>query len=102
MRDRGSLDPTLMGWKGTLKAIQAAERRQQRDAQKRLRELERQSKEQAKLSAIEQARLEVETFEGRLEVLLSLHKEQSEGWDWSKVATTLPPHRPGKLSQHEL
>lgn len=65
-----------MGWKGTLKAIEAAERRQQRDAQKRLRELERQSREQAKLSAIEQARLEVETHERGLDVLLSVYKEQ--------------------------
>jgi hypothetical protein len=36
----------------TLRAIQAAERRREREAQKRLRELERQTKEQAKLSAI--------------------------------------------------
>lgn len=91
-----------MGWKGTLKAIQAAERRQQRDAQKRLRELERQSKEQAKLSAIEQARLEVETYESGLEVLLSVHKEQGEVWDWFELAVALPPHSPRKFSRHEL
>ena len=91
-----------MGWKGTLKAIQAAERRQQRDAQKRLRELERQSKEQTKLSAMEQARLEVETYENGLEVLLSVHKEQGEVWDWFEFASELPPHSPRKLSRHEL
>lgn len=91
-----------MGWKGTLKAIQAAERRQQRDAQKRLRELERQSKEQAKLSAIEQARLEVDTYESGLEVLLSVHKEQGEVWDWFELATALPPHSPRRFSRHEL
>jgi len=91
-----------MGWKGTLKTIQAAERRQQRDAQKRLRELERQSKEQAKLSAIEQARLEVATYESGLEVLLSVHKEQGEVWDWFELATALPPHNPRKYSRHEL
>jgi hypothetical protein len=54
-----------MGWKGTLRAMEAAQRRKQRDAQKRQRELERQNKEQAKLSAIEQARLEVETHENK-------------------------------------
>jgi len=91
-----------MGWKGTLKAIQAAERRQERDAQKRLRELERQSKEQAKLSAIEQARLEVSTYESRLEVLLSVHKEQGEVWDWFEFASALPPHSPRRFSRHEL
>jgi len=91
-----------MGWKGTLKAIQAAERRQQRDSQKRLRELERQAKEQAKLSAIEQARLEVETYESELEVLLSVHKEQGEVWDWFELATALPPHSPRRFYHHEF
>jgi hypothetical protein len=33
-----------MGWKGTIRAMEAAQRRQQRDAQKRQRELERQNK----------------------------------------------------------
>jgi hypothetical protein len=47
-----------MGWKAILKAIQAVERRQQRDAQKRLRELERRSKEQTKL--FESSRLTVD------------------------------------------
>lgn len=92
----------LMSGKVTLRAIQAAERRQQRDAQKRLRELERQSKEQAKLSAIEQARLEVETYESGLEVLLSVHKEQGEVWDWFELATALPPHRPRRFYHHEF
>jgi hypothetical protein len=52
-----------MGWKGTLREMEAANKRQQRDAQKRQRELERQAKEMAKMSQAEQARLEVETFE---------------------------------------
>ncbi len=71
----------FMGYKATVRAMEAAQRRHQRDSQRRLRELERQTKEQAKLSAIEQARLEVETFEGQLEVLVSVHKEQGEVWD---------------------
>jgi len=82
--------------------MQAAERRQQRNAQKRLRELERQTKEQAKLSVLEQARLEVETYESGLEVLLSVHKERGELWDWLAVAVALPPHPPRKFSRHEL
>jgi hypothetical protein len=90
-----------MGPRGTLRAIQVAERRQQREAQKRLRELERQAKEQAKLSAIEQARLEVETFDNQLEVLLSVHKEQGEAWDWVALAASLPPPCPQRHSYHE-
>ena len=76
--------------------------RLQRNAQKRLRELERQAKEQAKLSALEQARLEVETYESGLEVLLSVHKEQVEFWDWIELVATLPPHAPCRFSRHEL
>jgi len=90
-----------MGWKGTLRATEAAERRHQRDAQRRLRELERQSKEQAKLSAMEKARLEVETFENQLEVLLSVHKEQGDVWDWTAIAASLPPPCPQRNSYHE-
>ena len=41
-------------------------------------ELQRRAKEQAKLSALEQARLEVETYENRIDVLLSVHKEQGD------------------------
>ena len=91
-----------MGYKATIRAMQAAERRQQRDAQRQMRELERQAKEQAKLSASEQARLEVETFENRLEVLLSVHKEQAETWDWTAIAASLPPPRPQRTARNEL
>jgi hypothetical protein len=91
-----------MGYKATIRAMETAQRRQQRDAQRRQRELERQNKEQAKLSAIEQARLEVETHENKLEVLLSVHKEQGEIWDWVALAASLSPPCPQKNSNHEL
>lgn len=91
-----------MGWKATLRAIEVAERRQQREAQKRQRELERRAKEQAKFSAIEQARLEVATHENQLEVLLSIHKEQDETCDWAVLAASLPPACPARNSYHEL
>lgn len=91
-----------MGLNRTLRAIEAAERRQQRESQKRLRELERLAKARAKLSAIEQARLEVETYEGQLEVLLSVHKSHSEVWAWGALAASLPPHRPRNNSYYEF
>ena len=81
--------------------MEAAQRRQQRDSQRRMRELERQAKEQAKLSTIEQARLEVETFENQLDVLLSVHKEQGETWDWTAIAASLPPPCPQRNSRNE-
>lgn len=80
----------------TLRQIEAAERRREREAQKWQRELERRAKEQEKYSAEEQARLEVETYENRLEVLLSVHKEQGDTWDWAALAASLPPPCPEK------
>jgi hypothetical protein len=68
-----------MGWKATLRAMEADKRRQERESQKRQRELEQRAKEQAKLSAIEQARLEVETFENQLDGLVSIHKKNVSG-----------------------
>jgi hypothetical protein len=91
-----------MGWKATLRAMEADKRRQERESQKRQRELEQRAKEQAKLSAIEQARLEVETFENQLDGLVSIHKEQSEVLDWEEFATSLPPPAPQRKSYHEL
>src|ERR1035441_5848848 len=91
-----------MGYKASIRAMEAAQRRQQRESEPRKRELERQNKEQAKLSAIEQARLEVETHENKLEVLLSVHKEQGEIWDWVALAASLPPPCPKKNSNLEL
>jgi hypothetical protein len=91
-----------MGFKGALRAMEAAQRRQEREAQKTRRELERRAKEQAKLSLIEQATLEVETYENKIDLLLSIHKEQSDiWWDWLAFATALPPLPPARGSYHE-
>ena len=83
-----------MGWRGTIRAIEAAERRAQRGEQRRFKELQRRNKELAKLSALEQARLEVETYVNQLEVLLSIHKEQGNEWDWHGIAQSLAPMEP--------
>jgi hypothetical protein len=85
-----------------MRAMEAAARRQQRDAKKRQRELERQTKEAAKLSAMEQARLEVETYDNALDVLLSVHKEQTDPVDWLTIASYLPPVLPRRQSHNEL
>ncbi|MCE9608596.1 MAG: hypothetical protein K8R23_00035 [Chthoniobacter sp.] len=90
----------MSSWTAQVRKLQAEQRRQERDARKRQKDLERRSKEKAKLSALEQARLEVEAHENALEVLLSVHKEQSAPIDWAEFASALPPHepvRPGRL-----
>ncbi len=91
-----------MSPKVSLRTLLAAEKRQQREAKKRQRELERRTKEAAKLSALEHARLEVETYENRLDVLLSVHKEQADPWDWPALAASLPPIPPRRWSHNEI
>ena len=81
--------------------MEAAGKRQHREELKRQKELERRMKEQAKLTVIEQARLEVEAHENALEVLLSVHKQQSEQFDWNAFAFALPPHEPPRLARNE-
>jgi hypothetical protein len=90
-----------MAYKATIRAFEAAQRRVQRDAQKRFRELERQAKEHEKLTAIARAHLEVKTFENQVEVLLSVHKEQGRLWDWTGIAASLPGPCPQRHSYHE-
>lgn len=60
------------GWKGGLRAAEAEHRRRERADIKRLRDLERRQKAQAKLSAFAQARLQIDTHESRINLLLSI------------------------------
>lgn len=85
-----------MGWKGTLRAVQAAQRRAEREAKRHQRELEKRRKEIEKLEAMEQAAYEVELYENRLDLLISVHKDCGEFWNWSEIQKTKPPIQPVK------
>jgi hypothetical protein len=87
-----------MSWLLLSRQMAAAAKREEREAKKRQRELERQAKEASKLSAQEQARLEVEAYECEVDVLLSVHKESSEVCDWAALAASLPPVPPRRGS----
>jgi hypothetical protein len=91
-----------MSLEGTIRAIQAADRRQQRESRKRQRELEGLAKGRAKLNAAARARLEVSTYENRIQVLLSVHKEEPAVWDWTMLAAALPPPTPRRESYRDL
>ena len=90
-----SRHPPFVSW-------QVLERRNQREARTRLRDLELRRKEQARLSALEQARLEVDTYENRVELLVSVHKEQGPTWDWPTLSASMPPPPPQRTSHSEL
>jgi hypothetical protein len=85
-----------------VRKLQAELRRQERETRKQQKELERRLKEKAKLSVIEQARLEVEAHENALDVLLSVHKEQSAAIAWAEFASALPSHEPVRSGRHEF
>ncbi|PWU20518.1 MAG: hypothetical protein C5B50_03735 [Verrucomicrobia bacterium] len=91
-----------MGYQASVRAFAAAQRREEREAQKRLRELQRQAKEQAKLDEAARASLEVETFERELDVLLSIHKGQHPPFDWTAIAAALPPPVPARDAFNEF
>lgn len=90
-----------MGWKGTVRSMQASARRSERNAHRRQRELERQSKEYARMEALEQAAYEVDVYENHLEVLLSLHKECGEAINWGRLLSRKEPDPPQKIDRFE-
>jgi hypothetical protein len=90
-----------MGWKGTLRSMEASARRAERDAQRRRRELERQRKQLEKMQELERAAYEVEVYENHIELLLSVHKECSDPWNWGAIKSAAPPTRPEKAHTHE-
>jgi len=92
----------MSSWAAQARREQAEYRRQERQAQKRRKELERQLKEDTRLSLLEKARLEVEQYENAVEVLLSVQKEQSAPVPWEEYATALAPHMPLHAQHHEF
>ncbi len=90
-----------MGWKGTLRSVQAAYRQAERDAQRRQRELERQTKEYERMQELERAAYEVDVHENRIQLLLSVHKERSPTLDWNAMAAAVEPTEPVRQSVAE-
>lgn len=85
-----------MGWKGTVRSLQASARRSERNAHRRQRELEKRQKEFAKMEALEQAAYEVEVYENQVDILLSMHKECAEPVKWKRLLSNPEPRQPLK------
>ena len=90
-----------MSWKGTLRSLQAAQRRAERDAKRRQRELEKQQKQIEKMQELERATYEVQVFENYIDVLSSVHKESGDHWDWKSIRDSGPPPKPSKSNSLE-
>ncbi|HAB17724.1 MAG TPA: hypothetical protein DCE44_14885 [Verrucomicrobiales bacterium] len=83
-----------MSWNQTLRSIEAAARRHERESRARYRQIQSQSKESARLSAQERARVEFSAFMSQIEVLTSIHKECGPFGDWEALSATPPPLAP--------
>jgi len=85
-----------------MKKLEARRKREERESRRVQKELAKRAKGRQKLSELEAARLEVQTFENNLEVILSIHGESPEPFDWAALAVALAPpapRRPGFTSR---
>ncbi|WP_415999621.1 hypothetical protein [Citrobacter portucalensis] len=83
-----------MGWKGTVRSLQAASRRMERDAEKRRRELQKQQKAYARMAELEQAEYEVDVWNNYIDVLQSIHKGCGDSIDWLGIDPADAPAQP--------
>ena len=90
-----------MGYKGTIRAIQAEINRSRREAQKRHREAQRQLAAQQRALEVERVALEVEVHEARIAAIQTVHHEVSQDIDWSELAQLPEPPAPEPVSRNE-
>ena len=83
-----------MGWKGFARSAGRASVRYQR-------ELEKQQKMIAKMQETEKAAYEVQVYQNHIDLLLSVHKECGEIYDWAEIGHSEPQAKPDRLHQHE-
>lgn len=91
-----------MGWKGTLRSLEASARRSERNSQRRQRELQKRHAQYAKMEALEQAAYEVDVFNNQIDVLLSVHKECGEEIDWMSFISRVEPVQPTLTHNAEI
>lgn len=90
-----------MGWKGTVRSINAAYRAADRDSKRRHRELQRQEKEYAKMQLLDQAAYDVDAYENHLERFLSIHKESISPINWLGIKNQSEPKKLAPSAEHE-
>jgi len=83
-----------MGWKGFARAMNRAAVRHQR-------ELQKQQKMIAKMQDAERAAYGVQVYENHIDLLLSVHKECGETYDWIELEHSEPPAKPDRSHMQE-
>lgn len=84
------------------RSFAAVSRAQDRLARAEAREQMQKAKERARLTGLEQARLDVEAYEDRIDFLTEIHKEYSESIEWHHIAAIPEPCPPQRQSTHEV
>ena len=90
-----------MGWRGTLRATEAAARRAERESQRRHRQMLRDDAARTKMEIKQRSAYDVELYENTIARLLSVHKEAPGAWDWNQILNTPPPVSPERSTASE-
>lgn len=90
-----------MGWKQYVRQMEAQARRDERAAVRRFREMERESRRQDKEAKVRDAAYEVARYETYLELVVSLHSECGDAWNWHQLSLSPPPAEPPRSSRRE-
>ena len=90
-----------MGWKGTLRSLSVMQRQSEREALKKQRELDKQRKLFEKMQELERSSYEVQVYENDIDVLISIHKDCGENWNWKLLQAIDPPIKPTKSNANE-
>jgi hypothetical protein len=91
-----------MGWRGTLRSLAATSRRIEREQQRKRRDLLKQQVQIERLGALQQAALEVSTYDNYLDLITSVHRDCGDTWNWRAVENAQPPVRPEYANQLEV
>ena len=97
-----------MTWRQFIRSIEADARRRQkaaaraeRESMRRYRELVKRERELEKQSEKIRAENEAAQFENYLDLLVSVHKECADPWDWKLLASAAPPDAPVRRENQE-
>ena len=90
-----------MSWSGTIRSIEAAARRIERERQRQLRIAQRVALHHQKMAELEQAQFEVEEFEEQMARLSGPHRDCGETIDWESLLQGPPPDAPERRALHE-
>lgn len=85
----------------SLKKMEVAQRRIERESRTQQRALERKQKEMDKMEELARANYEFEVYENLIAVFTSIHKDCGHYWNWEEISLSNPPVEPKKSDLHE-